>query len=298
MNKLSGNYLKIIKAFHIAFIAISFGGLIAIEAILYLKLSDSNLTFSDSSDFIIYSLNNGLIYYSFLGIATTALIYSLYSSWGFLRFYWIFIKWLLLLLIAVIYVYVFSPYINALASLSDPGLQLNTEKNEYTILMSHSFRLNIVLIIIYVSVFFISTIKPFGKRKNDLLSENKIARITILCTIIFTVTFGVFGSVNLNKLRNMDIQDPNLAVFDNGVYKGKFIGGGGNYLAAVEIINHTIKNIQIETTRKSKYFRFAEPVIQRIIETQKVNVDAITGATTTSKCIMKSVEIALIKTDK
>ncbi|HEX9252265.1 MAG TPA: hypothetical protein VF870_08480, partial [Ignavibacteriaceae bacterium] len=124
MNKLSGNYLKIIKAFHIGLIAITFGGIIAIEVILFLKLSDQHLTFSNNLDYVIFKLNNSIIYYSFLAIVTTTIIYGLFTSWGFLRFYWIIIKWVLLFVFVIIFILFFSPSINALASLSDSGMHL------------------------------------------------------------------------------------------------------------------------------------------------------------------------------
>jgi len=297
MNSLSGNYIKILKAFHIGFIAVSFGGFFTVVALLLLKLSDENLTFLRSHDFIIYFLNNGLIYYGFLGSVATAIVYGLYTNWGILKHYWIIIKWILLLLIAAIYIVFYSPSLNALTSLSDAELHLNTAKDEYSALIRNSFRLNIVLIIIYVSVFLISTIKPFGKRKADFLSENRFGRISILVTIIICAAFGVMGSINLKNLRTMDINHPNLETIQNGNYSGKFVGGGGEYSVVVQIMDHEIKNILLHTERESKYVRFSEPVIQRIISNQKVNVDAITGATTTSKCIMKAVDNALTITN-
>lgn len=298
MNKLSGNYLKILKTLHVGFIAVTFGGIIALEVILFLKLSNQSMTFTNDLDYIIYKLNNGIIYYSFLGIVATTIIYGLFTSWGLLRFYWIIIKWILLFVFVILFIIFFSPSINALASLSDSGMQLGTGQKEYINLLNNSFQLNLMLILILTTIFFISTIKPFGKRKSDLLSDNRIARISILCLIIISVASGVFGSINLNRLRNMKIQNPDIKNYADGIYKGEFIGGGGTFSADVEINNHKIKNIQINATRDSKYVRFAEPVIQRIIKAQDVNVDAITGATTTSKCIMKSVENAFKEANK
>lgn len=298
MNKLSGNYLKILKTFHVGFIAVTFGGIIALEVILFLKLSNQSMTFTNDLDYIIYKLNNGIIYYSFLGIVATTIIYGLFTSWGLLRFYWIIIKWILLFVFVILFIIFFSPSINALTSLSDSGMQLGTGRKEYINLLNNSFQLNLMLILILTTIFFISTIKPFGKRKSDLLSDNRIARISILCLVIISVASGVFGSINLNRLRNMKIQNPDIKNYADGIYKGEFIGGGGTFSADVEINNHKIKNIQINATRDSKYVRFAEPVIQRIIKAQDVNVDAITGATTTSKCIMKSVENAFKEANK
>ena len=61
----------------------------------------------------------------------------------------------------------------------------------------------------------------------------------------------------------------------------------------IEINNHVISHVNLKTERKSSYIDYARPVTGRIVEKQKLDVDAITGATTTSKCIMKAAENAL-----
>ncbi len=52
-------------------------------------------------------------------------------------------------------------------------------------------------------------------------------------------------------------------------------------------------SIESKNDRDSKYEIYSRPVTDRILENQNANVDGITGATTTSKCIMKAVENAL-----
>lgn len=54
-----------------------------------------------------------------------------------------------------------------------------------------------------------------------------------------------------------------------------------------------LKKVPDLQNRKSHYARFAEGVFPRIMKKQKANVDTITAATTTSKCLMKAVENAL-----
>ena len=46
-------------------------------------------------------------------------------------------------------------------------------------------------------------------------------------------------------------------------------------------------------TEDEEYAKMAEAVLDRVIEEQKVTVDATTGATTTSMAFLKAVELAL-----
>ena len=62
--------------------------------------------------------------------------------------------------------------------------------------------------------------------------------------------------------------------------------------------NHKIENIEIIKNRDSFYARLAEGITHKIIREQKVNIDAVTGATTTSKILMKAVETAIASREK
>lgn len=54
-------------------------------------------------------------------------------------------------------------------------------------------------------------------------------------------------------------------------------------------------HVEVIANRKSNFAHFAEGVIPRVIKAQKANVDTITGAPTTSKCLLKAVESALLR---
>lgn len=56
---------------------------------------------------------------------------------------------------------------------------------------------------------------------------------------------------------------------------------------------HRIVDIKIIQNRDTKHAKSAEGVIPEIIKEQTPNVDAISGATTTSKALMKAVEKSL-----
>lgn len=61
------------------------------------------------------------------------------------------------------------------------------------------------------------------------------------------------------------------------------------------VANHQIKDIAIIENRTTKHAKMAEGVVKRILERQKNDVDAISGATTTSKALLKATENALAK---
>ena len=293
MKKLTGSSLTVLKTLHLLFIALYFGGLFASLIILRLHIT-GNLNLADSdSELILFRLDGLMVYYSLLGLATTSIVYGLFTNWGILKYRWIIIKWLLLFVMAVVYIDVYSPCINGIVSISSGGMNSVNEKEAYERLLQKSFYSNIILLSIMITIFFISTIRPFGKRNSDFLSENRIARISLITIVILLVVFLFMGSVNLSRLRGMKINNPDLSALNDGVYTGEFNDGGGIYVVEIEINNHVISHLNLKTSRRSSYVGYARPVTDRIIEKQTLTVDAITGATTTSKCIMKAAENAL-----
>jgi uncharacterized protein with FMN-binding domain len=297
MIKLKGSYLAILKALHLLFVASFVGGLIVCLVILGSKTAGEIVIGPDESDIMIYRINSSLVYYSLFGLTITAIIYGLYTHWGILKHRWIIIKWFLLFIVAGIYIATFKPSINGIAALSSGSQNTGEIMNLYHELIRKSIVNNILILSFLVIIFFISTLKPFGRRSSDLLAENRIARVSIISVVILSAGFFVLGWMNLNRLRTMSISSPDLSTIGDGIYNGEFSDGGGVFQVEVEIDNHRISNLDLETDRNSKYVDYARPVITRVIEQQTLNVDAVTGATTTSKCILKAVEEALNNAD-
>ena len=291
---LSSSGQKILKGFHLTLAAITLGGLLSMFALFLLKASNPEMD-QFPLDKGIYFLNNSVVYYSVLGNIFTALTYALYTKWGFFKFDWIIVKWALLIVLAVFFMVWFIPTINGMTSLSDARLHLGGSSEDYQSLVSKGFFRCFVLIGIFVAIFFISTIKPWGKRKEDLISNLKRLRVMLISLTLLFAAFGIMGNINLNKLRNMPIENSDLSGMEDGMYEGDFVGGGGTYTVKISIKDGQMMAIESNNDRESTYEIFSKPVTDRILERQNANVDGITGATTTSKCIMKAVEDALRK---
>ncbi len=78
----------------------------------------------------------------------------------------------------------------------------------------------------------------------------------------------------------------------DGVYVGEYDVNFIYVKVEVTVQNKTVTNIAI-LEHKNERGKPAEIVVDRIIETQTIDVDAITGATSSSIVIKKAVENAL-----
>lgn len=111
--------------------------------------------------------------------------------------------------------------------------------------------------------------------------------------LLLLLLFLSCESAEMKRVRTMPIADVDLAAVPDGTYRGDFTYGKFTYEVRTTVKAHHIGKIDILKNRNSKYARMAAGVIPRILEKQTPNVDAVSGATTTSKALMKAVENSL-----
>ncbi len=113
--------------------------------------------------------------------------------------------------------------------------------------------------------------------------------------IFFVVALIIFGcaSQEMLRVRQMEIQNVDISNIRNGEYIGSFSYSGFEYKVKTIVSDNKIEDIIILHNRDTKHAKQAEGVIPEILKSQTPNVDAISGATTTSKALMKAVENSL-----
>ena len=81
----------------------------------------------------------------------------------------------------------------------------------------------------------------------------------------------------------------------DGIYEGGYKGGPNKALVKVTIKGHTIVNIEIVEHQAWKGKKAELPILERIITNQSTKVDAVSGATNSSRVIMNAVQKAIEK---
>jgi len=131
------------------------------------------------------------------------------------------------------------------------------------------------------------------------MSKRTFKIIGILICIA-AVGFGVFYITTiapanrvLKEVRNAEIRDIDLSKVADGSYVGEFSYSNTTCRVEVVVGNHRIEAVNILENGSTDYAKKAEGVVEKVIAGQKTNVDAVSGATTTSKALLKAVEAAL-----
>jgi uncharacterized protein with FMN-binding domain len=126
-----------------------------------------------------------------------------------------------------------------------------------------------------------------------------VKRIVIIAVCIAVLSGGVFGANYLNSLykykkivSEVNIKSVDLSKVHDGTYTGSF--DAIFVAAAVEV---TVKDNKITDIKllkhKTERGKPAEVIIDDVKQKQSLQVDAISGATNSSKVILKAIENAL-----
>lgn len=115
---------------------------------------------------------------------------------------------------------------------------------------------------------------------------------------IITFTFllvTLFGSCTMMKeIDQISIGNPDLSMVKDGRWIGSCSTSLVSAETAVTVTNHRINNIDI-LRHDCGLGKPAEAIVDRVIAAQSLQVDAVSGATGSSKVILKSIEVALKK---
>lgn len=123
-------------------------------------------------------------------------------------------------------------------------------------------------------------------------------KIIIIVTIIL-IGGGLFGAkygydfMRYEKIiPTITIQDVDLSTIEDGTYEGDFNAYILRSIVSVTVKDHEISDVEFI---KHKYERGqkAEAILDVVISKQSLDVDVVSGATNSSKVILKSIENAL-----
>ena len=118
-------------------------------------------------------------------------------------------------------------------------------------------------------------------------------RISFIFSLLLIILLLL--SCNTSSLAEIRAFLPEMSSKTNGVYRGHYSLSGTPVRVTLDVTvqNNTIIEIRIIEHTSSPIGKKAERITQNIIEEQSLEIDAISGATGSSKAILKAVENAL-----
>lgn len=287
------NLKKWLKIVHIILAGCAFGGLICILPLTILKQGGKIQGNTFPIDFSILKIFSIIVNYSFFGLLGTAFLFEFFTEWGFLKYKWIIAKWTIVGFLFILTIFGLGPTVNGMASISDAGFDKTVLKVQYMQFTNKVVVFTLLELLCIFILMIISVKKPWGRRRESKFINRKLAFYIVLPLVILGAAAAFMQSVRLNKYRQMPIKNTVLSGIKDGLHEGEAQVGNYTYKVRVYVENNKITKIEAADARKSSYVTYAEGVFAKIIKAQNANMDAVTGATTTSKAYMKAVEDAL-----
>ncbi len=125
------------------------------------------------------------------------------------------------------------------------------------------------------------------------MKNKKKMMIIFCCIILFLFLAGKIVITSLvNEVNKISIINPNLSNISDGNYIGEYSIMPVYVKVEVTVENHEFMNINI-LKHDNGLGSSAESITNDIIQNQSLNVDAVSGATVSSKCILKAIENAI-----
>jgi uncharacterized protein with FMN-binding domain len=120
-------------------------------------------------------------------------------------------------------------------------------------------------------------------------------KILIWSGIVFLVLIAVmmiFAVLGLKETTDLTIEAVDLSQIPDGSYTGKYDNFRFSNTVEVVVKDHQIIEIQPVKTADGRE-KLNEELIENILEQQRNDIDAVSGATASSNGFLKAVEIAL-----
>ncbi|HUI69763.1 MAG TPA: FMN-binding protein [Spirochaetia bacterium] len=90
----------------------------------------------------------------------------------------------------------------------------------------------------------------------------------------------------------IDVKTPSFASLPDGTYRGSYDGGLVNATVDVTVASGRIEKVTIVSHRCGRG-KPAEAIVDDVVKNQSLDVDVVSGATRSSKVILKAIEVAL-----
>jgi uncharacterized protein with FMN-binding domain len=119
----------------------------------------------------------------------------------------------------------------------------------------------------------------------------------VVMVTVFVAAFSITKIIsrieaNLKRLENLKVQNVDLSKMPDGIYSGSYNVFPVTADVRVIVKNHKIAEIELVKHTNGKGAA-AEVIPERVVKAQSIEIDVVTGATYSSKVILKSIENAL-----
>jgi uncharacterized protein with FMN-binding domain len=130
------------------------------------------------------------------------------------------------------------------------------------------------------------------------MKKKRIILVSIMLLLVIAGFIGIKAMLkstetNLESLKHMELAQIDLTLIDDGIYNGSYSAFPVSAEVSVTIKNHAIVGIDLIKHTNGQGAP-AEVIPDMVVKSQSLQVDSVSGATYSSRVILKAIENALI----
>lgn len=125
------------------------------------------------------------------------------------------------------------------------------------------------------------------------MKKNSIIRISIVILVSIIIAIALFNS-GMKEIKSLKIKNVALSELKDGDYSGNYKKGRWTYSVSVSIKNHSIIQIKVLDKKMNEMFNEINiKIADKVIKEQSLLIDTVSGASVTTKAMLKAIENAL-----
>lgn len=285
-----GVTLRLLRLFHLMAFAACFGGLLGLGAILGAKAQFASGEDLFLLDLAAYEIFRGAVTWGYGVLLLTGLAYSATTGVGLRHSPRAVLKWVGAIFLGLGYFVWGAEPLHGMVALADGNLpDMMQDYPAYTMAVLQAVLVGLGALAALAAL---SAWRRFELPTWEGRVAN-VARLVAALLLVGAVAAGVWYRGELESFRELEVGESDASVLPDGTYRGEYDCAGTPYVVEVKLSEGEIDDVEVLEGPDSTFARFGEGVLGRIIANQTPNVDAVAGATVSSKCLMKAVERAL-----
>lgn len=120
----------------------------------------------------------------------------------------------------------------------------------------------------------------------------KVLLITFIVVLLLFIAGEIVIRYMVRNVQNISVSTPDLSNVQDRNYIGEYSITPVHAKVEVSVSNHQITSIAI-LRHDNGLGSAAESIVNDVVKEQSLDIDAVSGATVSSKCILKAVENAI-----
>jgi uncharacterized protein with FMN-binding domain len=278
---------------HVVLACVWLGGALAILLLQAMKDAVGPVERLVGIDRAIFLIFDRLIVNASYGFVVTGLAFSLFTAWGAWRYRWVTLKWIALVMLGVSLPLFVAPHVNSMTAISDAFRGRVAGTAAYAAHGRAVIGWMTLQSIVLIGLVAVSVLKPWGRRKERLVVPRWIGLATGALMLLALGANLWLQEVKLAGYRSMKIGAVDVGRLVDGIYEGRSEQDGVVFRVRVSVAAGRITRVDVLSNRDDAYAKAAALIAQKLADQPRNDIDAISGATTTSKALLLAVENAL-----